>query len=484
MPNPAVYFVKRHIKEGRGKNVAIVCGDTRLTYRDLDGKINRASNGFLQLGIRAGDRILIVLPDIPEFIISFLAALKIGAVPVPVSTLLAPKDYEFFVKDSGARLVIDKTSLVPGGFFEKLFLENSAELDATGAADDDDAGTFWLYSSGSTGLPKACVHSGRDMITCATSYAEEVLHMTEHDRCFSASKLFFSYGLGNSLYFPLSVGATIILMPESPKPEQVFKVIERHKPTIFFSVPSMYIKLLEYASNLGGVSALVPMLSSVRIAVSAGEQLSSVLFHRFKKIFGVEILDCVGSTEAFLFLSNRPGTVVPGSGGQLLSGCQAKILDGDLFIRSDALFSEYWNQPKKTADAFHDGWFKTGDRFYQDKDGFFWYLGRSDDMIKSSGAWVSPIEVEAVLMEHPAIREAAVVGKKDEENENNEIVRPAAFLVLREDFQDTPAFRDELKIFVAKQLPNYKRPHWIEIVKELPRTPTGKLQRFKLREKN
>jgi benzoate-CoA ligase len=343
------------------------------------------------------------------------------------------------------------------------------------------------------------------MVICAERYAKGILHMTEHDRCFSAAKLFFAYGLGNALYFPLAVGGTCILWPGPPKPQDVFEIIERLRPTLFFSVPSNYASLLAWApgNDRGkvGMATTAPgppgtpsaadfNLSSIRNGVSAGEALPAAIFHRFKERFGVEILDAIGSTEALhVFIANRPGAARPGSSGQIIPGYEAKIVNeenqpvnpcdiGNLLVRSDATCSYYWNQHEKSKATIEGHWIRTGDKYYQDADGYFWYVGRCDDMLKCSGVWVNPIEIENVLLEHPAVREAAVIGRQD----NDQLLKPAACVALKRGTTGTLDLARELQELVVSRLPAFKRPRWVEFFDELPKTATGKLQRYKLRD--
>jgi benzoate-CoA ligase len=507
--NAASYFVDRQMAEGRGERVAIECEDRRVTYRQLFEQVNQVGNSLRNLGVRPEERVFLLLLDTPEFAASFFGAIKIGAVPVPVNTLLKPADYEFLLNNSRARVAIVSDSLFPhlqaipkenlcylesfivvGGeerpgtlLFDTWIRNASIHLDPARTNKDDVA--FWLYSSGSTGRPKACVHLQHDMVICAERYAKPILSATEHDRFFSVAKLFFAYGLGNGLYFPLAVGATSILLPGPPKPQSVFDVVERCRPTLFFSVPSNYAKLLCHLPD----AARNPDFSSVRHAISAGECLPAAIFHRFKEHFGVEILDAIGSTEALhMFISNRPGAIKPGSSGTIIPGFEAHIVDennqpvvpgemGDLIVKTDAACSSYWNQHEKTKDTVTGHWLHTGDRYYQDTDGYFWYGGRSDDMLKVSGIWVSPVEIENKLLEHPEVQEAAVVGRKDADG----LVKTVACIVLRDGKLGSLELSSELQRFVLERLPVFKRPHRIEFVSELPKTATGKLQRYRLR---
>jgi benzoate-CoA ligase family protein len=342
-----------------------------------------------------------------------------------------------------------------------------------------------MYSSGSTGRPKGCVHRQHDMAVCATLFARGVLGIREDDRCFSVAKLFFAYGLGNAGYFPLAVGATSVLWPGSPTPDNVFRVIEDARPTLLFSVPTGYGMLLAHRRD--GVDF---DLSSVRLAVTAGEALPAAIFERFKQRFGVDLIDGIGSTEVLhMFISNRPDRIRPGSSGVIVDGYEAAILDddkrpvaggeiGNLWIKGDSVCDGYWNQPEKTAETIQNGWIRTGDKYSQDADGFYWYAGRSDDMLKVGGQWVSPIEVESALIEHAAVQECGVIGREDQDK----LLKPMAFVVLRAGVAATPTLADELQQFVRSRLADYKRPRWVAFLDELPKTATGKIQRFKLRE--
>lgn len=507
--NAATYFIDRHVAEGRGQKVAIECEQRRVTYHELFEMVNRVGNCLRKLSVRIEERVFLLLFDTPEFAASFFGAIKIGAVPVPVNTLLKPPDYEYLLNDSRARIAIVSEGLMPlikaiprkhlrfletilvvgseswpGTLnFDDALSESSAVLDAMATSKDDAA--FWLYSSGSTGRPKGCVHLQHDMVVSSEAYAKGILTLTESDRCFSVAKLFFAYGLGNGLYFPLSVGATSILLPGPPRPATVFEVIERHRPTLFFSVPSNYARLLSHTRE----SSHDFDLSSVRWAVSAGEALPAVIFHRFQERFGVQILDAIGSTEALhMMIANRPGHARPGSSGQVIPGFEARIVDdnnrpmaageiGNLVVKADSVCAYYWNQHEKTKNTIEGHWIRTGDQYYQDTDGYFWYAGRSDDMLKVSGVWVSPLEIEGVIVEHAAVQEAAVVARPDEQ----QLPRTVACVVLREGFEPTVVLANELKEFVASRLASFKRLHQVEFHSELPKTATGKLQRFRLR---
>jgi benzoate-CoA ligase family protein len=510
--NAADYFIDRHVREGRGSNIAIECGDEYVTYQQLAERIDRVGSALrARCDVRIEERVLLLLLDTPAFPYCFFGALKIGAVPVPVNTQWKPSDYRYVLNDSRARVAIVSESLLPhlhqippaeldylqhvivaghaphGTVSLATLLESgSGALVASDTSRDDVA--FWLYSSGSTGPPKGCVHLQHDMVVCAELYARGILGITEKDRCFSVAKLFFAYGLGNAMYMPFSVGATAILFPGVPAAADVYATIERHRPTLFFSVPTGYAMMLAHQRQTAGSTDFD--LASVRHAVSAGEALPPALFDRFKRRFGIEILDGIGSTETLhMFISNRPGAVRPGSSGLIIDGYEARILDdqkhavqtgeiGNLYIKGDSICACYWNQHARTTDTIEGRWIRTGDRFRQDADGFFWYSGRADDMLKVGGQWVSPVEIENALIRHDAVQQCAVVGHADADS----LVKPFAFVVVRPGVPAGPSLARELQDFVRAELADYKRPRWVEFLSELPTTPTGKIQRFKLRE--
>ena len=507
--NAASYFVDRNVLEGRGPKIAIECGDERISYQQLLERTNRVGNALRRLGVRPEERVLLLLLDTPEFLYSFFGAMKMGAVSVPINTLSKPREYEYIFNDSRARVALVSESLqsqlqsipreqlrhlreivIVGGSgrdghgLHELMEGASPELEAEATSRDDAA--FWLYSSGSTGVPKGCVHLHHDMVVCSELYAKGILQMNDRDRCFSVPRLFFAYGLGNAGYFPLSCGATTILSPARPTPATIYANIERYRPTLFFSVPTNYAALLAHRSE-GGTEF---DLSSVRHAVSAGEALPAPLFERFKQRFDVEILDALGSTETLqMVISNRPGEAKPGSSGKIIPGYEAKIVDenghpvgsneiGDLLVKGDSICTGYWNQHEKTKEAFVGHWFRTGDKYHQDRDGYFWHAGRADDLFKVNGRWLSPAEVESALIAHPAVREAAVVARDDEAG----LTKPAAYVVVNPEFTPREQLARDLQDWVAQKVGGYKRPRWVEFLPEIPKTATGKLQRFKLRE--
>jgi benzoate-CoA ligase family protein len=489
------------------------CGDERVSYAELAARVNQLGRALRdRLGVRTEERVALLLLDGPHFFYSFFGAIKAGAVAVPVNTLWTPADYAYVLADSRARVVIVSAELVPrlaavgaeqwaavehvvivgtpsatlecpARVWSWTDLMSSIAIDLDAAATTRDDAAFWLYSSGSTGRPKGCVHLQHDMVVCAELFGKGVLGARESDRFFSVPKLFFAYGLGNAGYFPLAVGGTSIVWPGAPTAANVYAVIERHRPTLFFSVPTGYGMLLAQDGAFD--------LSSVRLASSAGEALPEALYERFKQRFGVDVLDGIGSTEALhTFISNRPGAIRPGSSGRVVTGYDAKLIDesgvpvrqgeiGNLWIAGDSVCAAYWNQHEKTKDTIHGPWLRTGDKYTQDADGYYWYAGRSDDMLKVGGLWVSPIEVEHALVQHAAVLECAVVAREDHDT----LVKPAAFVVVRSGHEATPALATDLLSHVRSTLADYKRPRWIEFVAELPKTATGKIQRHKLRDR-
>jgi benzoate-CoA ligase family protein len=504
--NAASFFVDRHLAEGRADKVAFFYEDTQLTYGQLAELVNRTGNALLDLDIEPEQRVICLLLDSPEFVASFWGAIKIGAIPVPVNTLMRPPDYLYFLNDSRAKILIVSEPLLPAVApildqarylrrvvvagrpapghlaFDSLVAKASSHLDAADTSKDDAA--FWLYSSGSTGFPKGAVHLQHDMVFCTDSYGLQILGISDRDRTVSAPKLFFAYGLGSNMYFPMRVGGQGVLYPHRPTPETMFELIHRHRPTLFFGVPTLYASMLQVKEAERRYD-----LSSLRLCISAGEALPEELYRRWRERFGVETLDGIGTTEILhIFLSNRPGHVRPGATGLPVPGYEAMVVDdegrplpagevGNLRVKGDSIMAYYWNQHEKTKATLFGDWIQTGDKYYRDADGHFWYCGRADDMLKVSGIWVSPVEVENTLVGHPAVLEAAVVGHEDPDR----LVKPRAFIVLKDGYRGSAELAQEIQAFVKDRLAPYKYPRWIEFVAELPKTATGKIQRFKLR---
>ncbi|HLY61605.1 MAG TPA: benzoate-CoA ligase family protein [Terriglobia bacterium] len=503
--NVAEYFVDRNVNEGRGEHTAILFQEQKISYREVADQVQRAANLLLAGGLVRGDRLILILYDSPEFVATFWGAIRAGVIPIPTNTLLTAEEYAFMLHDSGARGLVVESSLFQkiepalnqlpemktvwisgqphtGGknFEDDMALAPTLAVMAATHRDDP---AFWLYTSGSTGKPKAAIHRHRDMVYCLESYAKQVLGIGPPDITFSTSKLFFAYGLGNALYFPFGVGATTVLLPERPSPEKIFETLLRFRPTLFFAVPAVYAAMLQAP----GVDTSV--MRSVRRAVSAGEALPAPLWARFKDKFGPSILDGIGSTEMLhMFISNRPDDTVPGCSGKLVPGNDARIVNefghtaptgeiGELHIRGKSAAAGYWNRPELTQTTFPGEWTLTGDKYYCDDRGYYWYCGRTDDMMKVSSQWVSPLEVETELLSHPLVYECAVVGAMDADG----LTKPKAFVVLKPTETPPREIEAELRTFLKARLPGYKVPQWIVLAKSLPRTVTGKIQRFKLR---
>ena len=489
-------------------------GDT-LSYGQLTQQSHQFANALRGLGFAPESRVLLAMLDTPDWPVVFLGCILAGVVPVAVNTLLMTADFDFMLRDSRAQGLVVSDVLLPA--FEPLIgsvdtmktvivagTSKSADSTvnsalnhslaqlirgqaATNTVADSIANTcaddacFWLYSSGSTGTPKGTVHLHSHLIQTAELYGRGVLGIQHSDVVYSAAKLFFAYGLGNALTFPMAVGATTVLLPARPTPIDVFDVLKRYKPTIFYGVPTLYAALLADPARPAKADV------ALRICTSAGEALPAEIGKQFTAAYGVEILDGIGSTEMLhIFLSNRPGRVRYGSTGQAVPGYQLKIVAddgkdcavgeiGELHISGPTSAIMYWNNRAKTKATFAGDWTKSGDKYTLDADGYYTYGGRSDDMLKVGGIYVSPFEVEACLMTHPAVLEVAVIGVKDAD----ELVKPKAYVVCK---SGQIATADELKLHVKQHLAPYKYPRWFEFVGELPKTATGKIQRFKLRQ--
>ncbi|MCL6480395.1 MAG: benzoate-CoA ligase family protein [Firmicutes bacterium] len=453
---------------------------------------------------------LIVLPDSAEFVAAFFGTVKIGAVAVPVNPFTRAGDYAYYLSDCAPRVaVVHAVALAeflpalqtapperlvvvgaqwpvryggPAVTWEEWLGQASESLEAHRTLATDPA--FFLYTSGSGGTPKAAIHQHKDMLVTTESYARGVLGLQADDITFSVSKLFFAYGLGNGMYFPFAVGAQTVYLAARPQPELVLELVVRYRPTVFFSVPTFYAALLR-AIQAGARADF----SSVRMAVSAGEALPAELFEQFQRQFGLEILDGIGSTEMLhMFIANRPGAARPGTCGIPVPNYEARIVDeagrdvrpgeiGSLWVRGASAFAGYWNKPELTARNRVGDWVVTGDKFFRDADGYYHYCGRTDDMMKVSGMWVAPAEVENALLGHPDVAEAAVVGKND-----HGLTHPVAFVVLRAGVAPSRELPQQLQAFVRARLASYKVPQQIHFVTELPKTATGKIQRYRLRE--
>ena len=508
--NVATAMIDRHLDEGKGSYPAIINADASpgtgpaepVTYQMLAEQVNRCGNLLRSLTPEPGSRVLMVVKDCPEFFYIFWGAIKAGLIPVPLNTLLRADDYRFMIEDSEcAGLVyspeyqseVDPALAASGhqpGFIlctegpngmTGLLGDYSPHLDPAPTTADTEC--FWLYSSGSTGRPKGAVHRHLDIVATCVHYAEDALGMIQEDVCFSAAKLFFAYGLGNAMTFPLWVGGTTVLSSQRPSPDMTFQIIEDHKPTIYFGVPTLY------AAQLRTLEEGARDFSSVRCCVSAGEALPADIFRRWQEKTNTLILDGIGSTEALhIFISNTMADHRSGTSGKPVPGYRVKILNdegkpvppgeaGRLLVQGDSTSSRYWNNPQKTAETMADGWLNTGDTYFEDSDGYFVYCGRSDDMLKVGGIWCSPVEIENRLIEHPKVLEAAVVGRPD----TDELIKPEAFVVLNQAGDASTVLADDLLRHCQERLARYKYPRWVNFVDELPKTATGKIQRFRLR---
>jgi len=500
--NVAAPFIDRHVPEGRGAKIAIRCGAGDVTYAELAENVNRCGNALLDLGLVPGQRMLILAKDCPEFFYLFWGAIKAGIIPVPINVILRAADYRIILEDSACSAVIFSPEfsgeLLPalaahGGppialpvegdprCLRALLAEASPVLEPVPA--DATAPCFWLYTSGSTGRPKGCVHRHRDMVVTSELFGRGVLGIHEDDVIFSAAKLFFAYGLGNAMTFPLWAGATTVLLDVRPTAKNTLEIIERFRPTLYFGVPTLY------ASQLEELDATPHHLGSLRLCVSAGEALPAELFRRWKARTSLAILDGIGSTEALnTFVSNRPDDIRPGTSGRPVPGYEVRILapdgtlaapgqEGRLQVKGDSTAAYYWNNPEKTAQTMQGDWVDTGDTYFCDEDGYYHHCGRSDDMLKVGGLWCSPTEIESRLVDHPSVLEAAVVGIPDVHGN----IKPEAWVVLRTGSSPSGALADELMAHCKGHLAPYKFPRHVHFIAELPKTATGKIQRYLLR---
>ena len=496
------------LNRGRAQRTAYIDDRGSLAYGALEDRARRLAAALTHAGVHREERVLLLMHDSSDWPVAFLGCLYAGVVPVAVNTLLTADDYAYMLDHSRAQaaivsgallavlqdamgrtphevrtlLVSQHTGPLPEGAQDfEAALAQAAPLAAPVSTAADDPG-FWLYSSGSTGKPKGTVHTHANLWWTAELYGKPVLGLTEDDVCFSAAKMYFAYGLGNALTFPLSVGATVVLMAERPTPDATFRRWTQHRPTVFFGAPTGFAGML--------ASPALPAREAValRMCSSAGEALPGEIAQRFKERFGCEIIDGIGSTEMLhIFISNRPGDVRYGTTGKPVEGYEVELRGedgrpvpdgevGDLYIRGPSAALMYWANREKSRETFQGGWTKSGDKYTRDTEGYYTYAGRSDDMLKVSGIYVSPFEVEATLMQHPAVLESAVIGVQDGEG----LTKTKAYVVLKPGQQvDAQA----LQAFVKERLAAYKYPRFIEFIEELPKTATGKIQRFRLREK-
>lgn len=499
--NVAVPFIDRHMDEGRTDKVAIRCGDEEVSYGALAERVSRAGTAMLALGTEPGERALMVVKDCPEFVYMFFGAIKAGVIPVPINTMMRVSDYKYLIEDSAAAALIyspefgDTISealasathtparILTTDDMNSNMMDAAAELVPAPATAESVC--FWLYSSGSTGNPKGVVHPHRSMVYTSQCSGVDTIGLTEDDSCFSASKMFHSYGFGNALTFPLWVGGTMILSDQRVTPETSFQMIEKYRPSVFFGVPTLY------AQQLHAMESSNPDMSSLRRCVSAGEALPGDVLNRWLEETGTLIVDGLGSTEALhIFVGNRPDDYKPGASGRVVGRYEVRIHDergnpvkqgeiGTLHVRGGSTAIEYWNNPEKTAQTMlEDGWLNTGDMYYQDGEGYYVNGGRGDDMMKVGGLWCSPFEIEARLIEHSKVLEAAVVGRADPDG----LIKPEAHIVLNNVGDAGETLEEELREHCRADLDHYKYPRWFNFVEDLPKTATGKIQRFKLRQ--
>jgi 4-hydroxybenzoate-CoA ligase len=510
--NAVGWFVDRHLSEGSGARLAFRDPWRSLTYGEVAAETARFADALRRTGIGREQRVVLLLQDTVDFPIAFWGIMRAGAVPVPINTLLTAETVGYILGDCRASGVVMSAGLIealgavvrgagvrqvivsqPDGSVPVLadgwigfpeFLTGGDPDMAIAAASPDEV-AFWLYSSGSTGAPKGVRHIHSSLRFTAETYGAKVLGIGPEDVMFSAAKAFHAYGLGNSLTFPMSVGASSVLLPDRPTPDAVLGMMRTHNPTLFGGVPTLYAGLLANPYMVPGAGS-----ARLRRCISAGEALPADIGTRWKSVVGVDILDGIGSTEMLhIFISNYPDDIRYGSSGKPVPGYEARIVDehdrpvpygepGELVVRGDSSADGYWNQRIKSRRTFQGEWTYTGDTYTRDAEGYFRFQGRSDEMLKVSGVWVSPFEVEEALISHPAVLEAAVIGRQDRDG----LVKPKAFVILRGGNWDTDALVAELQAHVKERVGVWKYPRWIEFVESLPKTATGKIQRFRLRE--
>ncbi|MGB8361174.1 MAG: benzoate-CoA ligase family protein [Acidimicrobiia bacterium] len=497
-------LVDANLEAGRGEKTAIITADNRrFSYSDLGRLVSRVASRLRDIGVRREERILVVLDDTPAFPATFLGAMRIGAVPIPVNFLARQQDFGYFLDDSyavaavvdsvfvdkvgpevatrpGVRLVVANGDAGDALSMDEWLADGDDDIDPLPTHPDDMA--FWLYSSGSTGAPKGVVHRHANVLATCENYARPTLGITEQDVMYSSTPMFHAYGLGNSLSFPLSVGATTVYSTGAPTPDKLLERVGSHLPTIYFSVPALYAAILAH-DGFDDTD-----WSSVRLGVSAAEPLPPETWRRFHQRTGIEILDGLGSTEMLhIYCSNKAGTAQPGTSGDPVDGYEIELRDedgepvadgvaGELWVRGPSALSHYWHQSERTTEKLSLGWFASGDRYHRDANGCYVYEGRVDDMMKVGGLWVSPIEIENRLMEHAAVHEAAVVSVQIDD-----VSRIKAAIILTPSASPSDELVAELQEWCKETLLRYQYPHVVEFVDDFPRTATGKIQRFKLR---
>ena len=500
--NVAVPFIDRHVAEGRGHRIALRHSGGEVSYAQLEENVARAGNVLLGLGIAPGERLMMAALDEPMFFYVFWGAIKAGIIPIAVSTFLKTAEYRFLATDAACSAFVYSSTLAaeasgvagasaqlrvvlpmdgPGSLAERMAAASPKLAPAPATATTE---CFWLYSSGSTGTPKGVVHLHRDMVVTSERYGRKIAGLTGDDIVFCASKLFFSFGFGGGMTFPMWVGATIVMQPARSTAELALDYLEGSNATVFFGVPTLYSQMIH------ALEQKPRKLTSLRRCLSAGEALPAPIFERWKELTGVPILDGIGSTEVLhIFVSNRIDDINPGTSGKPVPGYSVKIVGEDgnpvpagdvgiLWVKGESNALCYWNNPEKTRSTMVGEWLNTGDMYYVDPEGYYVNAGRGDDMLKVGGMWCSPIEIESRLLAHPKVREAAVIGRIDD----NDLVKPAAYVVLVDPADENDSTARELQQFCKTALAGFKYPRWFYFVREIPKTVTGKIQRFKLRQ--
>ena len=511
--NAVTDFVDANVARGLGGKIAFTDSERSLTYAELQAGSCRFAAALKALGLREENRVVLLFHDTVDHPVAFWGTIRAGIIPIPINTLLTAEQYAYLFADSrAAATVVAARSRAPCCrsaigcriCARSSWSERAARIEQNcvtccssricwrrptptpfTAPTMSDEVAFWMYTSGSTGDPKAVRHVHTSLMATARLMGQGIIGIREDDVAFSAAKLSFAYGLGNAVSFPLSVGASAVLLPDRPTPQAVLDTIRRHRPTIFYAVPSLYAALLAHPEIGPGAGS-----DRLRLCISAGEALPAHLGERWRDVVGVDVLDGIGSTEMLqTFLSNRPGDVRYGSTGKPVPGYEVKIVDesghelpdgeiGELVVRGPSAGEGYWNQRAKSRRTFAGEWTYTGDKYVRDQDGYYYCCGRTDDMFKVNGMWVSPFEVEAALISHEAVLEAAVIGKEDGDG----LIKPKAFIVLKNGYTADERLLETLRGYVKDRAGPWKYPRWIEIRPDLPRTATGKIQRFKLKE--
>jgi benzoate-CoA ligase family protein len=499
--------ILEHNLADRADKTALYSRERNLTFAEVSYEANQVGNALKKLGIRKGDYVALLSLDVPEWVTTFFGTLKIGAIHIGINTLLTPAEYQYILEDSEVSVLVVHSAIWPkikeiwpklpflkhviivgkrdgtAASYDEWITGESAELETVSTHREDFC--TLNYSSGTTGQPKGILHAHKDLPLTASNWGQNILGLTENDRTFAVAKLFFTFGTGGNLIFPWSVGASVVIFSGSPRvATDVLSMVNDFKPTILYNAPTGYAMAMALPDLTEQYD-----LSSLRLCVSAGEALPAPIWHRWKEATGLDIIDGIGSTEVYhIFLSNRPDDMRPGSSGKPFDGYQLLVADedgnevpqgeiGNLMVKGESVALSYLHQYERSRQTFRGEWLFTGDKYYVDEDGYYWHAGRSDDMLKVGGIWASPMEIESTLLSHAAVLECAVVGHKDHDN----LVKPKAFVIVREGVEESDELAVELIEFCREKMAGYKRPRWVEFVSDLPKTATGKIQRFKLR---